>query len=196
MPRLQIETYVQPDDLLLQTGCPVEESSQWWVMHTKARVEKTLARRLCEQNRSFFLPLFQNRMIRRGRVQTSYLPLFPGYLFVYGTEDDRLQTLKTNLVVQCLDVLDQAQLYQDLHNVYRLMESGDALSPESRLEPGRPVEVVHGPLRGMEGHVIRRQNKLRFLVEIRLLQRGVSVEMESWMLSPTDTCSFMTATPN
>lgn len=194
MPRLQLETFVQPDDLLLEPGRELKASSHWWVMHTRPRGEKSLARRLCELEMNFFLPLYQHRNLKRGRVQTSYLPLFPGYLFVSGTEEDRILTLKTNLVVQCLHVADQVQLHQDLHNVYRLMNSGDALSPESQLEPGKFVEILHGPLQGMEGRVIRRQNKVRFLVEVRLLQRGVSVEMESWMLSPTDACTSLITT--
>ena len=186
MPRLLLETYVLPEDLLLQPAREADAFSHWWVMHTKPRAEKSLARRLCELERSFFLPLYEQRSSRQGRVQTSFLPLFPGYLFIHGTEDDRIQALKTNLVVQCLQVLEQDQLHQDLHNVYRLMKSGDSLVPEVRLEPGRAVEIIHGPLRGMEGRVIRSQNRMRFLVEVRMLQRGVSVEMESWMFSPTD----------
>lgn len=187
MPRLQLETYLLPDDLLLQPRRESTSSARWWVMHTKPRGEKSLARKLCELERSFFLPQYQKKTLKSGRIQTSHLPLFPGYLFIHGTEEDRLLSIKTNLVVQCLEVLDQDQLHTDLHNVYSLMNSGDALTPESQLDPGRPVEIIHGPLRGMEGRIIRRENRLRFLVEVRFLQRGVSVQLESWMMSPTET---------
>jgi hypothetical protein len=46
------------------------------------------------------------------------------------------------------------------------------------------VEVTAGPLAGMEGKVLRQGNRLRFLIEVRLLQQGVSVEIESWMFLP------------
>lgn len=184
MPRLQLETYLLPEDLLQEPRPALGVHAQWWVMHTKPRGEKALARRLCELERNFFLPLFQNKTIKRGRVQTSFIPLFPGYLFIYGSEEDRLQALKTKLVVQSLEVPDQHQLFQDLHSVHRLMNSGEGITPEAKLAPGKPVEIIHGPLKGMEGRVIRRENRVRFLIEVRLLQRGVSVEMESWMFSP------------
>lgn len=186
MPRLQLETHLLPEDLFLHSCEEMAVSSRWWVMHTKPRGEKSLARRLCALERSFFLPLHQHKAIRRGKVCSSYLPLFPGYLFFFGSEDERVQVLKTKMVVQSLEVKDQVQLHQDLQNVYRLMNSGEGLTPEHRLEPGKPVEIIHGPLKGMEGRVIRRENRMRFLIEVRLLQRGVSVEMESWMLTPTE----------
>ena len=184
MPRLQLETYLQPDDLFERPWNP-DEGFFWSVLHTKPRSEKSLARRLCEWEGRFFLPLHQHRTMRRGRMVTSYLPLFPGYLFVFGTEQDRLKALKTKYVVQCIHVMNQAELTTDLSNVCHLMNSGEGITPELKLEPGKPVEIVHGPFRGMEGRVIRRENRLRFLIEVRLLQRGVSVEMESWMLAPT-----------
>lgn len=183
MPRLQLEPYLQPTDLFERPRSDAVPTSFWWAMYTKPRAEKAFVRRFRDTGGSFFLPLYPHRSIQRGRVQTSFLPLFPGYVFIYGNETDRLGALKTNFIVQTLDVTAQEQLHQDLANVHRLMQAGAGLSPEDRIEPGMIVEITQGSLRGMEGRVIRRENRLKFLVEVRLLKRGVSVEIESWMIS-------------
>ena len=79
-------------------------------------------------------------------------------------------------------VVDQLQLQTDLTQLYRLIESEAAVTPEDRLAPGSPVRIIHGPLAGLEGKVIRRDKNCRFFIEVRLLQRAVSAEIESWMI--------------
>jgi transcription antitermination factor NusG len=71
-----------------------------------------------------------------------------------------------------------------LRRVYHLITTGAALTPEDRLEPGDPVEIVTGPFAGMAGKLIRRGNGLRLFVEVQMLRRAVSVEVESWMVQP------------
>jgi transcriptional antiterminator RfaH len=184
MPLLPLEPFIFPDALLANQQFDSEPGGQWWVLHTRPRAEKTLARRLLGQNLPFFLPLYQRQWRSRGRNLRSYLPLFSGYVFLYGDTRVRLQALETNLLARVLSVEDQAQLQSDLGRVYRLMTSGVPLGPEAGLQPGMPIEIVSGPLAGMEGKVLRRGKQLKFFVEIDFLQQGVSVEIDSWMIQP------------
>ncbi len=151
------------------------------VLHTKPRSEKALVRRLLNKQVAFFLPQFRKEWRHRGRRLSSYLPLFPGYVFLYGNWEARLHSLETNLVANTLTVVDQAQLFQDLLQVHQLMTSGAPLSPEERLKPGAKVEIIGGPFAGMEGKIISRKN-LRLVVEVRFIQQGVSVDIENWMI--------------
>ena len=86
------------------------------------------------------------------------------------------------VVAQVLPVPDPAELRTDLERVYRVMQGGMLLTPEERLQPGDEVEILSGSLAGLRGKVLRRGKELRFFVEVHLLQRGVSVEVESWMI--------------
>jgi transcriptional antiterminator RfaH len=115
-------------------------------------------------------------------VRGSHLPLFPGYVFLHGDGQSRLDALSTNHVAGVLPVSDQSRLYADLVRVYRLMEAGAPLTPEERLEPGTPVEITSGPLAGLEGTVLRRGKQMKLFVEVQFLQRGVSAEIEQWMI--------------
>jgi transcription antitermination factor NusG len=184
MPLLELEPFISSEELLSAPVPPSEKEAPWWVVHTRPRVEKALARKLYETGRAFFLPLHKNRWYANGRWRTSYLPLFPGYLFVRGDGALRDFVLATNQVAHVLPVADQAGLHADLFAVYRAMQSGLLMAPEERLCPGSPVEIVAGALKGLKGTVLRRDKETRFVIEVRFLQRGVSVAIEGWMLRP------------
>ena len=186
MPVLPMEPFVFPEHLLADGESVSASTRPWWVLHTKPRAEKALARRLLRHDVSFFLPLFQRVRRAGGRIQTTHLPLFPGYLFLNGDADDRGIAQETSLVARCLVVTDEARLLSDLIRVHRLMLSEAELQPENRLAPGALVEIVDGPLAGMTGKVIRRGKQLRFFIEVNLLQCGVSVELDRWMFQPVD----------
>jgi transcription antitermination factor NusG len=187
MPLLPLEPFVFPDDLLDQSDQPAaapEGSAPWWVLHTRPRAEKSLARRLLRATTPFFLPLCKRQWRHRGRLLCSYVPLFPGYVFLRADSQSVFKTLETNLVARVLPVPDQAQLHGDLSRVYCLIASDAPLTPEERLKPGALVEIISGPLAGLEGKVLRRGKQLKFIVEVQFLQSGVSVEIESWMIEP------------
>jgi transcriptional antiterminator RfaH len=185
MPLLSAEPSFFPDTLFSADGSCPEAVPDWLVVYTRARAEKALARKLLARRVGFFLPLHERRWPSpSGRMRCSYLPLFPGYVFVCGATEGRLQALETGLVSRCLSVVDQAGLHRDLARVYRLISSGAPLLPEERLEPGDLVEFVFGSLAGLQGKVIRRGKQLRLVVEVELLQRGVSVEIDSHMVKP------------
>jgi hypothetical protein len=185
MPLLPLEPFVSPPTLLVDGPPEAGDARRWWVLHTRPRAEKSLARRCLRRDVSYFLPLHKKQWRNRGgRLLCSYVPLFASYLFLFGDELGRVTALETNLVARCLAVDDQAQLHTDLARVHRLIVAGAPLTPEEQLEPGDLVDIVTGPLAGMQGKVLRRGKQLKVLVEVQFLQRGVSAEIESWMLRP------------
>jgi transcription antitermination factor NusG len=113
---------------------------------------------------------------------TSHLPLFPGYVFLRADAEGRLLALKTNRVVQSLEVRDQDRLWQDLRQINRLITSGAPVSPEDRLEPGTVVEICSGPLTGIKGTVLRGATGRRLVVQVDFIQRGASVVLDETTL--------------
>ena len=175
MPTLSFEPMIWPETLL-----DADHEGQWWVLHVKPRSEKALARKCFSRQTGFFLP--QRR--GRGRVKDAYLPLFPGYLFLFGAERDRLMALETNMVVNVLTVPNQRELFEDLKGIHRVIESGLRMHPEERLQPGMHVAIITGPLAGLQGIIIRHKNKTTLTVKVSFLQQGASVEMDNWMVEP------------
>lgn len=184
MPLLPLEPCLFPDDLFDKAAFLLSASQRWWVLHSRPRAEKALARHLLGRGLSFFLPVYQRQWRSSGRRQSSFLPLFPGYVFLWGDDEARIAALTTNLIVNVLREADQGRLEADLRRVNRLMECGSPLTPEDRLEAGTPVTLTTGPFRGLEGKILRRGQDLRFVVEVQFLQRGVSVEIDGRMMEP------------
>ena len=184
MPLAPLETCLFPETLLAVP--PEASAARWWVLHTRPRAEKMLARKLLSRQVGFFLPLYEHRLGSGGRVRSSFLPLFPSYLFLFGTEEARGLAMATDLVAAALDVADQPRLFDDLAGVHRMLETRRQVTPESRLRPGAPVRIIAGPLAGLTGIVERRGRQLHFIVAIRFFSQGVSTEIESWMLEPTN----------
>ena len=140
MPLLPLEPCRYPCDLFEPSEAATSDTDRWWVLHTRPRAEKALARQMLSRKIGFFLPLYQKQWRSNGRNQSSYLPLFPGYVFLRGGDEARGAALTTNLIANVLPVVDQAQLYTDLTRVHHLMDSGSVMTPEAHLEPGTIVE--------------------------------------------------------
>jgi transcriptional antiterminator RfaH len=183
MAPLPAEPTLLPEDLFEgETASPRNDGEPWWVLHTRPRAEKTVARHLYARQVSFYLPLYQqSRILQRRQVKT-YLPLFPGYVFLRGGDPARAAAFETNKLAGCHPVDDQARLDEELRGVYRMIASGLPILPEEQLEPGAPAEIISGPLAGHRGVVVRRGKSLRFVVQVNFLQHGASVEVDAAML--------------
>ena len=191
MPILDAEIQCYPanllepgEDALLAAGGDAAKDRRWWVMRTRTRQEKSLARDLIKYEIPFFLPQVDKTSVVRGRRRTSFLPLFSGYLFMFGDEQERYRSMTTNRVAQALPVTDQQELRQDLSQIFRLIQAKAPLTIESRLKPGDRVRVKSGPFAGVEGTVAARSRRSRIIVAVRLIQQGVSLEVDDFQLEP------------
>ena len=184
MPILPAEPDVYPDDLFERIDGSVTDRA-WWAIYTLARREKELMRRLRAQGVSFYGPQICRRTRSpRGRMRESFVPLFAGYVFVCGGEQDRLAALATNCVSRCLPVPKIAAFEHDLQQIRRLIASNAPLTVEKRIEPGRRVRVRGGAMVGLEGTVIKRRGKDWLMVSVGFLQQGASVLLEDFQVEP------------
>ncbi len=161
-------------------------SDAWCAFHVRPRSEKVVSRWLktqwLKENGSigYFLPLStQKRRYQRRQVEVQNL-LFPGYVFVHGHRDAiRHSRFTAPGVVNCLEEPDQASLHDSLLTIRTLLDAGESVSLEERLEPGMAVEITGGPLAGQRGVVIENKKALRFLIQLDFIQQGVSVAVDA-----------------
>jgi transcription antitermination factor NusG len=185
MPILKEEQSIYPETLL--DAPPTDKADRHWLaVYTKARQEKSLVRDLAKHRIPFYLPLVAKTNISRGRRRTSLIPIFGGYVFLFGCEEERVLALTTNRISRILTIEDPDQLVYDLRQLRQLISVGAPLTVESRLGPGQNVRVRQGPFAGLEGIVLKRRGKSRLLVSINFLQQGASVEIEDFLLDPFD----------
>jgi transcriptional antiterminator RfaH len=186
MPVLAQELDLYPENLLGETEIDDNGGRFWWVLHTRPRQEKSLARQLHRAQIPYYLPLIPRRWRLRGRMMTSHLPLFPSYVFLRADRQERVAALSTNRVVRSLEVPDQTVLWQDLRQIHRLITAGLPIMPENRLASGMMVEITSGPLAGLRGRILRSASGQRFVVQIDFIQRGASVELDDFTLTRVD----------
>jgi transcription antitermination factor NusG len=182
MPILPAEPDRFPADLF--DAPPAAGERAWWVLHTKPRQEKSLARHLQAASVGYYLPAVTRRTRIRGRVVSAHVPLFTSYLFLHADRDGRVAALASNRVVHSLPVPDQDRLWRDLRQVERLIATGAPLTPEARLAPGAEVEITSGPLAGLCGTVVRTTSGRRFVVRVDFIQQGASVTLDDYALVP------------
>ncbi len=165
-------------DSLLNQGEAV-----WWCLHTKPRQEKATARDLRNQEIVYYLPqVLKESRTPQGRAIQSIVPLFPGYVFLNGDVNDRLNALRGHRLVNILEVVDQQALTHDLRQIHTMLSSGLSIFPEPAVPVGARVRIVTGPLTGIVGTVIRRGKRDQFIAMVNFLGRGAMVDLQDWQV--------------
>ena len=102
-----------PPDIF-ETATDLTFNRVWWVVYTKSRQEKVLSQHLLANHISHYLPLVAKTYISCGRPFTAIVPLFPGYVFMLGSEQERVCSLTSNRVSTILPVHDPVRLLAEL----------------------------------------------------------------------------------
>jgi transcription antitermination factor NusG len=184
MPILPVEPDCHPSNLWEEPDAlPVKAEGTWLCLHTKPRQEKSTARDLREQGVVYYLPqIVKESRTPNGRKLQSVVPLFPGYLFLYGDANDRLAALRGNRLVNILPVVDQVGLIRDLRQVNTMLHSGLSVTDTPMIPVGAKVRIATGPLTGLVGTVVRRGNRDQFVAVVHFLGRGARVDLQDWQV--------------
>ena len=164
----------------------------WWVAHTKPRNEKALATGLRAMGVVHYLPLHRRETRSRatGRMSSSIVPVFSGYLFFNASEEQRCLALGTNRIANTLPVPDQAELVGHLRQIQQVLAAGSEFRVSRSLSVGQWARVIAGPLEGLEGVVTRRRSRTRLVLNVNTLGQSVSVELPEDALERIDRPSF------
>ncbi len=164
---------------------PIKDfEGSWWVAHTKSRNEKALAKDMIEKNICYFLPMTQKISHIRGRKVKSLLPLFSGYLFFCGGEQQRLEALRTNRVANIIEVKQQQALVRELSRIEFAINSGAELQKHEYVKTGQHCRVISGPLKNIEGIVQKTKTSARLILQVDMLGQAASVEVDMDLIEP------------
>ena len=67
----------------------------------------------------------------------------------------------------------------DIEGLRNGLEQGIYALPHPYLRAGSRVRVIRGPLAGAHGILVRKKDKLRFVISIDVLMRSVAVELNA-----------------
>ena len=172
------------------TSLSIDETNRldtaWWAVYTRHQHEKVVAEMLSAKGFDVFLPLYQSTRRWKDRSKVLSLPLFPGYLFVRGGIDRRLQVVTTPGVHMILYRGERVAIVPDaeIEALQRAVDGPFCVEPHPFLKCGTRVRVTRGALAGIEGILIRKKNLFRLILSVDMLAKSVAVEVYSSDVEP------------
>ncbi len=158
-----------------------DREKNWYAVYTIVRHEKAVNSALLEKDIDTFLPLREVISQWKDRKKKVLLPLFPGYLFINSTLEDRLTILNTPGIVRILGVTGSPIPIPDeqVEAIKKLIESRLPYDPYPYYNEGKMVMVVNGPLQGVVGRILQKRTSNKLILSVDLIKRSVSVEVQA-----------------
>ncbi len=162
------------------------EAGQWYAVRVKPNCERTAAAVLSAKGLEHCLPLYKDRRRWSDRYKTVELPLFSGYLFCRFDRARRVEVLSTPGILHVVSFGGVPAPVEpaEIAALQAIVGSGLPAEPWPYLEAGQRVRIVEGPIAGVCGIVCGFKSRHRLVVNVTLLRRGVSVEVDSDWVSP------------
>jgi transcription antitermination factor NusG len=159
---------------------------QWFAIWTRSRHEQTVRSQLEQKAIESFLPTVSKWSRWKDRRKRIDWPLFPGYCFARFDARARLEVLKCAGVVSIVSIDGEPAPIpeREIASIRRLVESELAYDPCPLIHEGDMVEVTHGPLRGIVGRLVRKNDKARLLLTVDLIGQAVSAEVDAADVRP------------
>jgi transcriptional antiterminator RfaH len=161
-------------------------NGSWFVLHTRSRQEKILANELSARRVSHYLPLVKRQRLYGNRKAVVEEPLFPGYVFLFGSPDEAYLADRTKRVANIIRVANQRQLEWELHNIRMALSKEAPLDPYPHLVKGIRVEVRSGPFQGLQGVVENKAKDARLILQVDVLGSAVTLEIHGAMVEPIE----------
>ena len=172
---------------VLDAAPELSASAHWYAVWTRSRHEQVVRDQLARKQIEAFLPTITRWSRWKDRKKKVDWPLFPGYCFVRFDLVDTLPVLKCTGVVNIVSFDGRPAQIPDLEldSIRLLVGSELQYDPCPLIREGMMVAVVHGPLRGVVGRLMRKDAKRATLVlSVDLIGQGVSVEVDAADVKP------------
>ena len=125
---------------------------RWYLVRTKQHKETLVRNLLSARIPDSFLPLLRTRCDYIGDTGGKLIPLFPCYVFAFFDLHAQYQTVQRTPGVNGLICAgnEPSEVDQEIiDEIRRRGRAGIVELPRTTLQPGEPVNVRSGPLRGI-----------------------------------------------
>lgn len=160
--------------------------ANWFAAYTGSHHEKSVACQFSVRNIECFLPLYSARhRWKNGCAVNLELPLFPNYIFVHIDARERVRVLEVPGVISLVGFGRVLAPLPD--GEIEALRSGIGrrhVEPHPYLVAGERVRIKAGPMRGLEGVLLRTKNNLRVVLALEAIMQCASVEVDADDLEP------------
>lgn len=164
----------------------VDADVRWFALWTRSRHEQVVREQLERKHVDVFLPTITKWSRWKDRKKRIDWPLFPGYCFARFNPADRLPILRCVGVATIISVQGEPAAIpeHEIDSIRQLVDSELAFDPCPLILEGMMVEVTHGPLKGVVGRLVRKNEKARLVLSVNLIGQAVSVEVDAADVRP------------
>ncbi|WP_163712861.1 UpxY family transcription antiterminator [Mangrovibacterium lignilyticum] len=157
------------------------EQKQWFAIYVKSRSEKKTWQRLNDKGIACYLPLQKKLRQWSDRKKLVELPFIPGYLFVNISRREYDLTLQTENVSCFVTSNGKAVPIREkeitaMQQALSQQEISVDLCPRL-LKPGQKVEVISGPLVGLQATFVQLKGKKTVGIRIEQLQSTITLSV-------------------
>ena len=152
---------------------------KWFVLQAKPRTEALVYKQIFGKGIKAFLPQVEKVRIWSDRKKKVSVPLFPGYVFVYGDEEERIRAIE-NTSGAIRYIFFEGRPAEIRSREIKLIE--DSLKEpekitleEKRISKGDDVIVTHGIFKGMKGKVNEFRGNYKLTVNLEELSYSFSI---------------------
>ena len=152
----------------------------WYVVYVRSRHEKKVCHLFEEKGIESSLPLIKTTRQWSDRKKKVEVPLFRGYVFIrIDIRKDKFNILKTDGVVKFIGMGKNPSRIPDeqIHWMHMIVEKSNTVKNEKEIPGGQTVRVTVGPLKGIEGVVMRAGNQSRLVLVLESIMNACSVEI-------------------
>jgi transcription antitermination factor NusG len=161
---------------------------KWYALYTRSRFEKKMLSELTDRRVEVFLPMREILSRWKDRKKRIWIPLFPGYIFVnhVDTPENRYRILNIPGAVRFVGTEGHADVVpeEQILDIRRFLESNISVDPYPYIEVGTRVEVIAGPLKGIQGLLVEKRGRFRFILRVDLIRQAISVEIDASDIRP------------
>jgi len=156
------------------------DKKKWYALYTRSRAEKQMHKLLVKAGIDAYLPMIKVLKYWSDRKKWVEEPLFRSYLFVYISEAEYYDVLNIPGAVRYITFEGKAVPIppQQIEAIKQFVSTGDDLPEvDLKLSPGDKVDIIAGPMKGIEGELVNIMGKKMVRIEINGLGRGVYLEL-------------------
>jgi transcription antitermination factor NusG len=162
----------------------IQKDKLWRVAHTKSRREKALAHYLARAGIGYYLPMVSRKQADDKRDRYSLLPVFNGYLFFQADDFERHKAMRSNHIANIIDVGDEKKLIMELSQIQTALCGNTKVYPYDFIRQGQWVRVKKGPLKDVEGRIVRKDNNYRLVLSVESIMQSISVSIAADHVEP------------
>lgn len=153
---------------------------RWYALYTRSRHEKKVDQQLQDKGIESYLPLHKVRRQWSDRKKWVEEPLFRCYVFIHVDEQSRINALRTYGSVRIVSFNGKPAVVRDeeIDDIRRILREVPTVESCPNVSVGDIVEIIYGPLRGLQGRLEQIRGEHRLVVAVESIHQALRFNVD------------------